>query len=133
MLIVGLSFVGTGKAQGQQPAERNGPVTAARQRIDLSNIAVAPGYRLDVDSVGYDLPTAIAMIPEPFAGETAPLYFVAELQGTIKIVTRDRNVHDFARVPTWGLQGHDLDGNSQQGLAGLCLAPEHGYLFATFT
>ena len=120
-------------AAGAAPPPSDGPTNADRPRIDLSNIAVAPGYRLDVDSVGYDLPTAIAMIPEPFAGQTAPLYFVAELLGNIKVVTRDRRVHDFARVPTWGKQGHDLYGNSQQGLAGLCLAPEDGYLFATFT
>src|SRR5690606_2625641 len=55
--------------------------TAERQqpaKVDLSSIAVAPGYRLEVDSLGYDLPTAIAIIPEPFAGDLAPVYFVAE-------------------------------------------------------
>ena len=133
LLVVSCSTAGGPVADLQRAAETYGPVSAARQRIDLSALAVAPGYRLDVDSVGYDLPTAIAVIPEPFAGDEAPLYFVAELQGTIKVVTRDRTVHDFARVPTWGRQGHDLDGNSQQGLAGLCLAPERGFLFATFT
>lgn len=119
-----------------QPAathEVSEPVSVDGRGVDLSTLAVAPGYRLDVDSVGYDLPTAIAMIPEPFEGAGAPIYFVAELQGSIKVVTRDRQVHDFASVPTWGRQGHDLGGNSQQGLAGLCLAPRHGYLFATFT
>lgn len=114
-------------------AELPEAVLIRRPDVDLSTFAVAPGYRLEVDSVGYDLPTAIAMIPDPSPGDSAPYYFVAELQGHIKVVTRDRAVHDFAAVPTWGRQGHDLDGNSQQGLAGLCLAPEHGYLFATFT
>src|SRR5690606_29074187 len=63
----------------------------------------------------------------------SPLYFVAELQGTIKAVTNDRTAYDFAKVPTRSQQGHDLEGASQQRLAGLCLEPELGYLFATYT
>ncbi|HET8984305.1 MAG TPA: PQQ-dependent sugar dehydrogenase, partial [Trueperaceae bacterium] len=100
---------------------------------DLRDLAVAPGYSIEIDSSGFDLPTAIAFIPQPGTAADSPLYFVAELQGSIKVVTRDRTVHDFADVPTWGHQGHDLDGASQQGLAGLCLDPDNGYLFATYT
>lgn len=107
------------------------PVTAPSGVLD--ELAVAPGYKVEVDSSGFDLPTAIAFIPQPGIEPNSPLYFVAELQGTIKVVTRDRTVTDFAKVPTWGRQGHDLDGASQQGLAGLCLEPERGYLFATYT
>src|SRR5690606_4431978 len=99
----------------------------------LLELAVAPGYKVEVDSTGFDMPTAIAFIPEPGDAADSPLYFVAELQGTIKVVTNDRTVYDFAKVPTWGQQGHDLEGASQQGLAGLCLEPELGYLFATYT
>jgi hypothetical protein len=110
-----------------------GATAVAVQVGDLHELAVAPGYTVEVDSSGFDLPTAIAFIPEPGAAADSPLYFVAELQGTIKVVTRDRTVHDFARVPTWGHQGHDLEGASQQGLAGLCLEPSNGYLFATYT
>src|SRR5690606_37382795 len=139
LLISSLASLAASSSTAQPPSagdvghDVSQPVRVDAPRVDLSNIAVAPGYRLDVDSVGYDLPTSVAIIPEPFDGEGAPVYFVAELQGTIKVVTRDRQVHDFAAVPTWGRQGHDLHGTSQQGLAGLCLAPEHGYLFATFT
>src|SRR5690606_38395406 len=62
-----------------------------------------------------------------------PAYFVAELLGTIKVVTNSRAVHVFGGVPTWGQQDQDLEGDSQQGLAGLCLAPDQGLVFATYT
>lgn len=100
---------------------------------DLADLAVAPGYSLEVDSFGFELPSAIAFVPQPGDGPDAPLYFVAELQGSIKVVTNDRSVHEFGAVPTWGHQGHDLEGASQQGLAGLCLDAGSGYVFATYT
>jgi glucose/arabinose dehydrogenase len=102
-------------------------------RPDLGRYAVPQGFSLEVDSRGFHLPTSIAVIPDPGDEADAPLYFVAELQGTIKVVTRSREVHDFATVPTWGRQDESLTGTSQQGLAGLCLAPAEGHLFATFT
>src|SRR5690606_18362387 len=82
---------------------------------------------------GFELPSAIAFVPQPGTGPDSPLYFVAELQGSIKVVTRDRSVYDFGEVPTWGQQGHDLEGASQQGLAGLCLDADSGHVFATYT
>ena len=100
---------------------------------DLLDLAVAPGYTIEVDSYGFELPSAIAFVPEPGDQPDSPVYFVAELQGGIKVVTRDRSVHDFGAVPTWGRQGHDLEGASQQGLAGLCLDADSGYVFATYT
>lgn len=126
-----LAAVLTVAAMSGRPLADANQVSA--QAEALLELAVAPGYKVEVDSSGFDLPTAIAFIPQPGTAADAPLYFVAELQGTIKVVTNDRTVHDFAKVPTWGHQGHDLDGASQQGLAGLCLEPERGYLFATYT
>lgn len=108
-----------------------GPVSA--QDADLSDWAVASGHTLEIDSSGFELPTALAFVPDPGDAPSDPLYYVAELKGTIKVVLNDRTVEEFARVPTWGKQNASFDGRSQQGLAGLCLAPERGYLFATYT
>ncbi len=99
----------------------------------LAQLGTAAGYALEVHASGLSLPTALAFVPEPDEGEGAPLYFVAELQGGVNVVTRGGDVHTFATVPTYGRQARPLSGTSQQGLAGLCLAPEHGYVFATFT
>lgn len=100
---------------------------------ELDNWAVLPGYSLEIDSTGFFLPTSLAFVPDPGSAPKAPLYFVAELQGEVKVVTNDRSVHSFANVTTLTGQTPALDGAEQQGLAGLCLEPENGYVFVTFT
>ena len=100
---------------------------------DLNNWALRPGYSLEVDSVGFYLPTSIAFVPDPGDAPDDPLYFVTQLQGEVKVVTNDRTVHTFAKVPTLEKQTPDLYGASQSGAAGVCLEPENGYVFVTFT
>lgn len=95
--------------------------------------AVSEGFTLSVDTEGYDFPTAIAFVPEPGSGPKDPLYFVAELRGRVKVITNDRSVYTFAEN-FFQLQPEkelpEVEG--QTGLAGLCLAPEQGYIFVTF-
>ncbi len=99
----------------------------------LEQFAVQPGYALEIDVGGFALPTAIAFVPEPGDAPADPLYFVAELQGAIKVVTSDRTVHAFAQVPAARGQTTPLLGTSQSGLAGLCLDADNGYVFVTYT
>lgn len=98
-----------------------------------SDWALEQGFALEIDAAGFDLPTAIAPVPSPGPGAADPIYFVTEMNGTIKVVTRDRSVKAFASgffalTPVvkepWNFQ--------EVGLAGICLAPERGYVFATF-
>ncbi|HYO13491.1 MAG TPA: PQQ-dependent sugar dehydrogenase [Thermoanaerobaculia bacterium] len=98
-----------------------------------SDWAVDEGLSLAIDTAGYQVPTALAFVPEPGPGPGDPLYFVTELGGTIKVVTRDRTVHTFAR-DFFRLQpaGRLPDPAGEVGLAGLCLDPEHGFVFVTF-
>jgi glucose/arabinose dehydrogenase len=110
-----------------------GGVQAQDDAEPLADWAVQPGFALEVDSVGFDLPTAIAFVPNPGTAPEDPLYFVTELRGEIKVVTNDRTVHAFGQVSTVGTQKPDLSGASQQGLAGICLEPSNGYVFVTFT
>lgn len=101
--------------------------------FDFATWGVRPGYRLAIDSSGYFMPTAVAMVPNPGTGPDDVAYFVAELRGSIKVVTNARVIHHFGEVTTAGRQDTTLGGESQHGLAGLCLAPEEGLLFATYT
>lgn len=105
----------------------------AEAQADLADYAVPPGHALEVDAYGFQMPTAIAFVPNPGTSPDAPLYFVAELTGTIKVVTVDRSVHTFAQVPAARDQTPALQGASQSGLAGMCLDTERGYVFATYT
>ncbi len=99
----------------------------------LDDWAVNDGYALE--QVGEDLvfPTSLAAVPSPGPRPDDPKLFVAELKGSIRILTADDRLLPFAHVTTVGTQAADLDGSSQQGLAGLCLDPARGYVFATFT
>jgi mono/diheme cytochrome c family protein len=104
----------------------------------MSEWEVEEGFRLDADAVGFELPTSIAFVPEPGNAPGAPSYFVSELKGTIKVVTNDHKVHVFARGLTRihpdSLFPHPEmpQGFAEEGVTGLCLAPEQGYVFATF-
>lgn len=93
--------------------------------------AVADGFTLRRDASGFRFPTAIAFVPHPGPAAGDPLYFVTELQGTIKVVTNDRSVRVFATVKT-PTQDTLPAQSAEVGLAGICLEPSHGYVFATY-
>ncbi|MGH2582843.1 MAG: PQQ-dependent sugar dehydrogenase, partial [Anaerolineales bacterium] len=110
---------------------------AAAQQDDPDwkrNWGVVEGFSIEIDTEGYDLPSAIAFIPEPGAGPKDPLYFVTELRGTIKVVTNDRTVYTFAEnfFETDPQVGLDVTSH-EYGMAGICLAPEEGYVFVSYT
>jgi len=123
-----------------------GSVVSADLQLDESSAAidsnenwkngwgVPDGFSLAIDTQGYQYPTAIAFVPDPGDGPKDPLYFVTELRGTIKVITNDRTVKTFAS----GFLQTEFDkefphGESEFGMAGLCLAPKRGYVFVTFT
>jgi Glucose / Sorbosone dehydrogenase len=115
------------------------PVTAAAQAASpappdwRSDWALAEGFTLRRDAEGFRFPTAVVFVPRPGHAPSDPLYFVTELQGTIKVVTNDRTVHTFASDVMPEATKDTLPGISgESGLAGICLEPTHGYVFATF-
>ncbi|HKU63095.1 MAG TPA: PQQ-dependent sugar dehydrogenase [Gemmatimonadales bacterium] len=95
--------------------------------------ALAEGFTLRRDAQGFHFPTSMVFVPEPGPGPKDPLYFVTEIGGTIKVVTNDRTVSDFAVGVMPKPTGDTLPSyTGESGLAGLCLEPRHGYVFATF-
>jgi len=98
-----------------------------------SDWALAEGFSLRRDAEGFRFPTSITFVPRPGSEPDDPLYFVTELQGTIKVVTNDRRVHTFA-TDVMSLTPRDTlpAQRGEVGLAGLCLEPGRGYVFATF-
>lgn len=91
------------------------------------------GFAMEVDAEAFDLPTSIAVVRNPGSNPKDPLYFVTELSGKVKVVTRDRSVFTFAEnffrvrppIPppsTWG----------EIGMGGIALDDENGYVFVTF-
>ncbi|MCH8339028.1 MAG: PQQ-dependent sugar dehydrogenase [Chloroflexi bacterium] len=99
----------------------------------MKDWAVQSGFALDVAVEGLNLPTSIAFVPEPGSDPKDPAFFVAELQGAVKVVTNDGSILTFAdgffnRDPAAQLPGEFVE----TGLAGICLAPEQGYVFVTY-
>ena len=112
--------LGTNVAQGQADDWR-------------SHWAIPPGYFLEVDTGGYQLPVSIAMVPSPGSAPAAPLYYVAELGGRILVVRNDRKKEVFAEN-FFSLNSSALmpDIAGVIGLTGLCLDADSGFLFATY-
>ncbi len=90
-----------------------------------------PGYEVEIASTGYQLPVAIAFVSEPGSAPEDPLYYVAELYGAIKVVTRDGVVHDFANDLLNFEPTGQLPGNGEQGIGGLAVEPQSGDLLVT--
>ncbi len=90
-------------------------------------------FDISIDTEGYSLPSGIAFVPDPGKDPKAPLYFVLELRGRIKVVTNDRSIYTFAEdffkfTPPGELPSF----SGENGLAGICLDPVNGYVFVTF-
>lgn len=107
---------------------------SARAEIDWrSDWELPNGFSLKIDTEGFDFPTAIAFVPNPGPDPKSPLYFVTELRGKVKVVTRDRSIHTFAENffhlrPDIELPNPD----AEMGMAGIALEPSHGYVFVSF-
>jgi glucose/arabinose dehydrogenase len=94
---------------------------------------VAPGFALAIDTEGFQFPTAIAFVPDPGPNPDDPLYFVTEIGGTVKVVTRDRTVHTFAQGFFHLQSVAELpDYRAESGLAAICLDPKSGFVFVSF-
>ena len=105
-------------------------VATARQDSWKQNWLVEEGFSIEIDTEGYEFPTAMAFVPDPGGAPDDPLYFVTELDGTIKVVTNDRTVRTFAHdffdlVPPSGRE-------QEMGMAAIALDPVHGYVFVSF-
>ncbi len=92
---------------------------------------VEEGFRISEDSSGFVLPTAIAFVPQPGPQPDDPLYFVAERRGSIRVVTNNRDVFDFATVPAFEPKAEYPQ--AEGGLGAICLDSVNGYVFATYT
>jgi len=88
-----------------------------------------PGYRIERVAGGLQLPVNIAFVPSPLPDGDAPLFYITELYGTIRVFLRDGTLRDYAT----GLLNFDpvgaFPGSGEQGIAGTAIDPETGDLF----
>jgi len=92
--------------------------------------AVRAGYRVETVASGLQLPVNIAPVPHPGSQPGDPFMYVTELYGTIKVITREGAVKDYAT----GLLNFDptgaFPGSGEMGLTGIVVDPASGDVFA---
>ncbi|HVT30895.1 MAG TPA: PQQ-dependent sugar dehydrogenase, partial [Lacipirellulaceae bacterium] len=122
----GSTYYGT--AAQTQPNFTN---VARRADLPVPFLAMEPGFVVETVADGLQLPTNIAFVPNPGPAPGDPLFYVTELYGTIKVVTNDFTVSDYAT----GLLNFDptgsFPGSGEQGLTGIAVDPLSGDVFAT--
>ncbi len=89
----------------------------------------APGFVVEIVATGFQLPVNIAFLPNPGPNPTDPYYYVTELYGKIKVVTRNGTVSTYAsNLLNYNPTGN-FPGSGEQGLAGIAIDPATGDLF----
>lgn len=87
---------------------------------------VRPGYVVEPVHTGLRLPVNIAFVPNAGTNPSDPLYYVAELYGSIRVVRRDGTMQTFASgLLDYNPQG-PISGSGEQGLTGLAVERDSG-------
>jgi glucose/arabinose dehydrogenase len=92
---------------------------------------IQPGFKVDLVATDFQLPVDIAFVPDPGSEPDDPFFYVTELYGTIKVVTRDGTVSDYAtNLLNFNPTGH-FPGTGEQGVTGITVDPQTGDVFAS--
>ena len=82
-------------------------------------------------ATGLQLPVNVAFLPNPGTGPDDPFFYVTELYGSVKMVTRSGQISDYAT----GLLNFDpngvFPGSGEMGLVGVVVEPISGDLFVS--
>jgi len=104
---------------------------ARRGNLPVPFLAMEPGFVVEEVAGGLQLPTNIAFVPNPGSEPDDPLFYVTELYGTIKVVTNDFTVSDYATGLLNFNPTGSFPGSGEQGLTGITVDPLTGDVFAT--
>ena len=88
-----------------------------------------PGFRVERFATGFELPVNIAFVKEPGTEPDAPFFYVTELYGKIRLVTRSGVVSDYAADLLNFNPIGSFPGTGEKGLTGIAVDPASGDLF----
>jgi glucose/arabinose dehydrogenase len=108
-----------------------GTIPPASPGGDVAWTPVQPGYTVDEIAGDLQLPTNIAFVPNPGTAPGDPLLYITELYGTIKVVTNDGAVSDYATGLLNFNPTGDFPGSGEQGLTGIVVDPSSGDVLAS--
>jgi glucose/arabinose dehydrogenase/PKD repeat protein len=89
-----------------------------------------PGYKVEIVASGFKLPVNIAFIPNPGPAPDAPIFYVTELYGAIKVVRRNGTVGTYAQGLLNFQPSGLFPGSGEVGLSGIVVDPASGDVFA---
>jgi glucose/arabinose dehydrogenase len=90
-----------------------------------------PDYQVEVFATGFELPVNIAFVPNPGPNPNDIFFYVTELYGRIKVVTRDGTVTDYYSGALNTPPSGEFPGSGEKGLAGIVVDPATGDVFAS--
>ena len=90
------------------------------------------GYKVEVVATGFQLPVNIAFVPNPGQQPDSPFYYVTELYGTIKVVTKDGTISDYVTGLLDFNPTGNFPGSGEQGLTGIVVEPATGDVIAAY-
>jgi glucose/arabinose dehydrogenase len=89
------------------------------------------GYQIEVFATGFQLPVHIAFLPNPGSDPSDPYFYVTELYGNIKVVTRNGIVSDYATGLLNFNPTGSFPGSGEIGVTGITVEPSTGDVFAS--
>jgi hypothetical protein len=114
-----------------RPDQEHPDFSTLMRNSDVPWIGKQAGFEVDVFARDFQLPDVIAMIPNPGPLPTDILFYVAELYGNVKAVTRDGTVSTYATGLLNFNPFGNFPGSGELGIGGLCVEPTTGDLFVT--
>lgn len=90
-----------------------------------------PGFVVEHVAGGLQLPVSIAFVPDPGDEPDAPFFYVTELYGSVKVVTRDGQVHDFVTGLLNAVPNGAFPGAGESGIGGIAVHPASGDVYVT--
>ncbi len=116
-------------------AERTSPSRPYKANaIWQKNWLLESQLKMEIDADGFKFPVSLQFVPNPGKGPKAPLYYVIEIRGVVKVVTNDRSIYVFAKDFFHLRPREELPSvQGEVGLSGICLDPKNGYIFTPFT
>ena len=94
------------------------------------NWQIREGFKIEKVVSGLSLPVNLAFVPRPKPQKTAPLFYVTELYGQIKVVTREFKVFTFAERLLNYEPDYMIPGTGESGVIGIAVH-EKGDVFAS--
>lgn len=92
---------------------------------------VFTGFRIEEVATELNLPVNLAFVPHPSDAPDAPLGYVTELYGQIKVLTNDWTVHTYASNLLNYPADYRIPGSGESGVTGVCVDPETGDVYVS--